>query len=132
MPLTVNVGVARKLGQPGFSSIGDSCQLAVELDHGLLGDPDALQHKVRQAYAACARAVRDERDRLTTPEAAEPAPPIAAVPERNRRSQGDDRTPDRSPGPRRRGVRPVGPGALEAHLAGLVRLSMRPGCARPI
>ncbi len=58
MPLTLNVGIARKLGQPGYSSIGASCNLQVELENGLLGDPENLQGKIRQAYLACSKAVQ--------------------------------------------------------------------------
>ena len=39
MPLTLNVGLSRKVGLPEFSSIGASCGVAVELDSalGMLG-----------------------------------------------------------------------------------------------
>jgi hypothetical protein len=64
MPLTLSVGVSRKLGLPNYSSIGASCHLEVELDAGLLmRGADDLQHHVRRAYAACRQAVIDE---LTT------------------------------------------------------------------
>src|SRR4051812_9647144 len=61
MPLTLNVGVSKKIGQPDYSSLGASCHVEVELDAGLLaGEPELFQQRVRQAYAACCQAVNDE------------------------------------------------------------------------
>jgi hypothetical protein len=61
MPLTLNVGIAKKLGQADFGSRGAHCNLTVELDPAVLqGDADALQRHVRHAYAACCRAVNEE------------------------------------------------------------------------
>ena len=61
MPLTLNVGVSKKIGQPDYGSLGASCHVEVELDAGLLcGDSELLQQRVRQAYAACGQAVNDE------------------------------------------------------------------------
>jgi hypothetical protein len=57
MPLTLNVGIAKKLGQSDFGSLGAHCNLSVELDPAVLGgDAEALQRHVRHAYAACSRA----------------------------------------------------------------------------
>ena len=54
MPLTLNVGIAKKLGQSDFGSLGAHCNLSVELAPAVLqGDADALQRHVRHAYAAC-------------------------------------------------------------------------------
>ena len=61
MPLMLSVGLSRKVGQPGFGSLGASCGVQVELDATLLhDDPEAFEARVRQAFAACRRAVRDE------------------------------------------------------------------------
>ncbi len=114
MPLTLNVGIARKLGQPGYSSIGASCNLQVELENGLLGDPESLQSKIRQAYLACAKAVQNELDRLTTPEAAESVPSISPTTNHKDRSQDADRTQDRVNQGRRRPVRPATPAQVQA------------------
>lgn len=76
MALTLNVGVARKIGLPHFSSVGASCSLVLDLDPGLLDrDPDTFRARVRAAYDAADRAVRDELVRLTPtdPEAVKPA-----------------------------------------------------------
>lgn len=61
MPMTLKVGLAKKVGQPDFGSLGASCDIELELDGGLLfNDLDGLQQKVRAAYTACRQAVNDE------------------------------------------------------------------------
>ena len=61
MPLTLNVGVSKKRGLPDYGSVGATCNVAVELDAALLtGDQNGFQRQVRNAYAACARAVNEE------------------------------------------------------------------------
>ena len=61
MPLNLNVGVAKKLGQPEFGSLGASCSIQVELPHDIIfRDLEAFHCQVRNAYAACAQAVNDE------------------------------------------------------------------------
>ena len=61
MPMTVKVGLAKKVGQPDFGSLGASCDIELELDGSLLfHDLDGLQQKVRAAYTACRQAVNDE------------------------------------------------------------------------
>lgn len=64
MPMTVNVGLSQKLGQPDYGSIGAGCHIECELDGGLLDhDPNMFQNKIRELYAACAQAVHDELGR---------------------------------------------------------------------
>ena len=45
MPLRLNVGLSRKLGQPDFGSLGATCQVEVELDSSL-----REHHKGRPAF----------------------------------------------------------------------------------
>jgi len=75
MPLKLTVGLARKVGQPDYGSLGASCGLELELPAELLErDPEAFQERVRSAYVACARAVDDELARQGEPAEAEGEP----------------------------------------------------------
>ncbi len=61
MPMKLNVGVCRKVGQPDYGSLGASCDVQLELSDSLVfDDPEAFQQRVRQAYAACERAVDEQ------------------------------------------------------------------------
>jgi len=70
----VNIGLAKKLGQPNYGSAGASCNLEFELDSGqMLQDPDGFQRHLRHAYDACRLAIQDELNRqLRPPEVCEP------------------------------------------------------------
>jgi hypothetical protein len=64
MPLTLNVGLSKKVGLPDYGSLGVACNVEVELDATLLlHDLEGFQQKVRQAYLACHQAVQDELSR---------------------------------------------------------------------
>jgi hypothetical protein len=61
MPMKLNVGICRKIGQPDFGSYGASCYVEVELDKTLvISDQDSFQDHVQQVFAACRQAVHDE------------------------------------------------------------------------
>ena len=61
MPMKLNVGVCRKIGQPNYGSVGATCSVELELPGSLVfDDPDAFRKQVQQAYAACQRAVDDQ------------------------------------------------------------------------
>lgn len=62
--LKLNVGISRKVGLPGYSSAGASCNMEFELPPELLRDPPRFREQVRDAYAAANRAVDDELLRL--------------------------------------------------------------------
>ena len=67
MPLKLHVSFTKKVGLPEYSSLGAACGVELELDQSLLSaDPDGLQARVKQAYAACSRAVNEELSRQTT------------------------------------------------------------------
>ena len=61
MPLTVSVGLSKKVGQPEFGSLGATCNVAFELEASLLQtDLRAFHDQVHNAYSACAQAVNDQ------------------------------------------------------------------------
>jgi hypothetical protein len=93
MPLKLNVGLCKKIGQPDYGSLGASCYIEVELDGGLLaGDPDAFQRQATNAFAACRHAVNDELARHGANEAVSSAShngQPAAQPAANGRANGN-------------------------------------------
>jgi hypothetical protein len=61
MPIKLNVGVCRKIGQPDYGSLGATCNVEVELSSSLLRDDlEGFHRQVRAAYDACRQAVNDE------------------------------------------------------------------------
>jgi hypothetical protein len=64
MPLTLNVGISKKIGQPDFGSLGASCNVQVELPSNVIFDDlEAFQRQVQQAYSACTQTVTKELSR---------------------------------------------------------------------
>lgn len=64
MPLKLNVGLSKKIGQPDYGSLGASCNVEVELDSNLLQtDLEAFRERASRAFSACRQAVTDELTR---------------------------------------------------------------------
>ena len=61
MPLKLNVGLSRKIGEANYGSRGASVNLEMDLDGNLVGDPTKLRARVAQGAmlsswkAACGR-----------------------------------------------------------------------------
>ena len=61
MPLKVNVGLMKKIGQPRYGSLSASCHLEIELECSLLErDAEGLQERIRRTFGVCRRAVETE------------------------------------------------------------------------
>ena len=59
MPMKLNVGLSRKVGEPNYGSRGASVNLELEIDSTLAADPDRLQDRIRELFCL-ARASIDE------------------------------------------------------------------------
>ena len=61
MPVRINVGLSKKVGQMNFGSLGATCNVEFAIDGGYdNGSTDRFQDAVRRAYAACREAVESE------------------------------------------------------------------------
>jgi hypothetical protein len=61
--MKLNVGFSRKVGEPNYGSRGASIHLEVELDSGVLCDPDNMRACVHRLYALARQSVNDELQR---------------------------------------------------------------------
>jgi hypothetical protein len=60
MPLTLNVGLSRKIGEANYSSRGASVNVAMELESALVQEPDKFQARIRQLFGMARSAVEEE------------------------------------------------------------------------
>ena len=58
--LKINIGRSLKVGEPNYSSKGASVHFEVEVDHGLVEQPQALRQKIRELFVQAQAAVREE------------------------------------------------------------------------
>jgi hypothetical protein len=120
--MKLNVGVSRKAGLPGYSSVGASCNLELELDAGLLErDLDGFHQQIRTAYIAAHQAVHDELARLhaTNGESRQTAPSRSVANgagSRNghERSHGDSPSSRRGQTEQARSPKPATPNQVKA------------------
>ena len=60
MPLKLNVGLSRKIGEANFGSRGASVNLELELEAGLAGEPGRLHDRIRQLFRLAKDSVDEE------------------------------------------------------------------------
>ena len=65
--LKLNVGLNRKVGEANFGSRGASVNLELELEGGLVGDPDRLKERIRQLFVLAKASVDEELNGQTLP-----------------------------------------------------------------
>ncbi len=58
--LKINVGFNRKVGESNYGSRGASVNLELELDSGLVSEPDRLKDRIRQLFGLAKASVDDE------------------------------------------------------------------------
>ena len=58
--LKVNACFSQKVGQPDFGSRGATVSLEVELESGLVNQPDHLHERIRQLFRLAREAVEEE------------------------------------------------------------------------
>ena len=62
MPVKLNIGLSRKVGEANFGSRGASVNLEVELDSGTISDQQRFQERVRALYAQARQSINAELD----------------------------------------------------------------------
>jgi hypothetical protein len=60
MPMKLNVGLSRKVGEPNYGSRGASVNLELELDNSLVEQPKRLRDRIRQLYQMAKASVDEE------------------------------------------------------------------------
>jgi len=58
--LKLNVGLSRKVGEANYGSRGASVNLEVELETGLVSQPDQLNERIRRLFGMARAAVEEE------------------------------------------------------------------------
>jgi hypothetical protein len=60
MPLKLNVGLSRKVGESNYGSRGASVNVELELDSSLVSDPNKLKERIRQVYDVARSSLSEE------------------------------------------------------------------------
>lgn len=60
MPLKLNVGLSRKVGEANYGSRGASVNVEMELDSGLVAEPGKLQERIRQLFTLVRSSLAEE------------------------------------------------------------------------
>src|ERR1700683_3206858 len=60
MPLKVNVGLARKVGEANYGSRGAAVNVEMELESALVSDPAKLRERIRQLFDVVRTSLMEE------------------------------------------------------------------------
>lgn len=60
MPLKLNVGASKKVGESNYGSRGANVNLEMELDSALVNDPPKLQERIRQLFGLVRTSLAEE------------------------------------------------------------------------
>lgn len=93
MPIKINIGVSRKVGEANFGSRGASINLEAELDASIVSDQHRFKERVRSLYAMARRSVNEELN-ITSEEsdAERSSPPASNESSLRNGSSGSNRT----------------------------------------
>jgi hypothetical protein len=60
MPLTINVGLSRKMGEPNYGSRGANANFEVEVEASLVDQPEQLMERIRYLFGLAREAIEVE------------------------------------------------------------------------
>ena len=60
MPMNLNVGLSRKVGEPNYGSRGATVNLELEVDSTLAAEPDRLQDRIRELFGFAKMSIDEE------------------------------------------------------------------------
>lgn len=86
MPMKLNVGLSRKVGEANYGSRGATVNLELELDSTLVAEPERLQERIRELFGLAKASIDEELH-------VEPTQPAANA----QRSTSQPATPPRQP-----------------------------------
>ena len=60
MPMKLNVGLSRKVGEPNYGSRGATVNLELEIDSTLVAEPERLQERIRDLFGLAKASIDEE------------------------------------------------------------------------
>ena len=60
MPLKINVGLSRKIGEPNYGSRGGNVHFEVEVEPTLIRDPGALHQRIRYLFGLAEESLQEQ------------------------------------------------------------------------
>src|SRR5262245_52339006 len=97
MPMKLNVGLSRKVGEANYGSRGATVNVEVEVDGGLVGEPDRLRERIRQLFGLVRASVTEELANGGSQSNGPPPPPASPA---DRQDVPGNANGQRSAGPR--------------------------------